>query len=104
SRRRHTTFSRDWSSDVCSSDLPENKYTSCEIMPMLLRSEAVAISFTLIPSMLMLPSETSNNREIKLTSVDLPAPECPTTPSICRSEERRVGKGRRTRGGGCTDN
>src|SRR5690606_39536170 len=25
SRRRHTRFSRDWSSDVCSSDLP--KYT-----------------------------------------------------------------------------
>src|SRR5690606_40057592 len=23
SRRRHTSFSRDWSSDVCSSDLPE---------------------------------------------------------------------------------
>src|SRR5690606_41206839 len=23
SRRRHTRFSRDWSSDVCSSDLPE---------------------------------------------------------------------------------
>src|SRR5690606_39832267 len=24
SRRRHTRFSRDWSSDVCSSDLPRN--------------------------------------------------------------------------------
>src|SRR5690606_40096025 len=24
SRRRHTSFSRDWSSDVCSSDLPEH--------------------------------------------------------------------------------
>src|SRR5690606_40689595 len=24
-RRRHTRFSRDWSSDVCSSDLPESK-------------------------------------------------------------------------------
>src|SRR5690606_39300217 len=23
SRRRHTSFSRDWSSDVCSSDLPQ---------------------------------------------------------------------------------
>src|SRR5690606_20409175 len=30
SRRRHTSFSRDWSSDVCSSDLPS---------PMLLRTE-----------------------------------------------------------------
>src|SRR5690606_40927004 len=25
SRRRHTMFSRDWSSDVCSSDLPGDK-------------------------------------------------------------------------------
>src|SRR5690606_31370563 len=25
SRRRHTSFSRDWSSDVCSSDLPDEK-------------------------------------------------------------------------------
>src|SRR5690606_40376361 len=25
SRRRHTRFSRDWSSDVCSSDLPKNE-------------------------------------------------------------------------------
>src|SRR5690606_40415668 len=24
--RRHTRFSRDWSSDVCSSDLPEERY------------------------------------------------------------------------------
>src|SRR5690606_39465843 len=27
SRRRHTTFSRDWSSDVCSSDLPAGRPT-----------------------------------------------------------------------------
>src|SRR5690606_39677952 len=26
SRRRHTRFSRDWSSDVCSSDLPEFRW------------------------------------------------------------------------------
>src|SRR5690606_40787635 len=26
SRRRHTRFSRDWSSDVCSSDLPPDGY------------------------------------------------------------------------------
>src|SRR5690606_9130028 len=32
SRRRHTRFSRDWSSDVCSSDLGDNVSTD-EIMP-----------------------------------------------------------------------
>src|SRR5690606_39480906 len=32
SRRRHTSFSRDWSSDVCSSDLCDfNTYTSEEL-------------------------------------------------------------------------
>src|SRR5690606_30338502 len=28
SRRRHTRFSRDWSSDVCSSDLKDNPFSS----------------------------------------------------------------------------
>src|SRR5690606_40306371 len=28
SRRRHTSFSRDWSSDVCSSDLPATRRTA----------------------------------------------------------------------------
>src|SRR5690606_39511988 len=32
-RRRHTRFSRDWSSDVCSSDLnPLNKYVSYHLL------------------------------------------------------------------------
>src|SRR5690606_39470378 len=29
SRRRHTRFSRDWSSDVCSSDLHRKRITQC---------------------------------------------------------------------------
>src|SRR5690606_39560460 len=32
SRRRHTSFSRDWSSDVCSSDLGAGKSTLCKIL------------------------------------------------------------------------
>src|SRR5690606_40806097 len=31
SRRRHTIFSRDWSSDVCSSDLPTFTFPSIRI-------------------------------------------------------------------------
>src|SRR5690606_40486393 len=31
SRRRHTRFSRDWSSDVCSSDLSKNRVSYCRI-------------------------------------------------------------------------
>src|SRR5690606_40361246 len=34
SRRRHTRFSRDWSSDVCSSDL--NGFSNCVIWPLLM--------------------------------------------------------------------
>src|SRR5690606_39869586 len=39
SRRRHTRFSRDWSSDVCSSDLPfEGKVAVAEVVLNRLRS------------------------------------------------------------------
>src|SRR5690606_39713180 len=31
SRRRHTRFSRDWSSDVCSSDLNSPLFTRCQV-------------------------------------------------------------------------
>src|SRR6266511_6431801 len=33
SRRRHPSFSRDWSSDVCSSDLPIGAYSAFEVTP-----------------------------------------------------------------------
>src|SRR5690606_9959925 len=33
SRRRHTSFSRDWSSDVCSSDLCLTKHMTCSMHP-----------------------------------------------------------------------
>src|SRR5690606_40178157 len=33
SRRRHTRFSRDWSSDVCSSDLPTPRFEIAEGNP-----------------------------------------------------------------------
>src|SRR5690606_35737404 len=35
SRRRHTRFSRDWSSDVCSSDLRRGNYRSMVLMSQL---------------------------------------------------------------------
>src|SRR5207302_5022860 len=96
SRRRHTRFSRDWSSDVCSSDL-------------------------LLPSFLYLPSPV----EAPEGAFDLPwdaSPDCVVgqyardrgalVPGRLvasakswlshpgRSEERRVGKGGRARVGG----
>src|SRR5690606_40566672 len=78
SRRRHTRFSRDWSSDVCSSDLrdPFGKFLrSCQ--------------------------ETGNLG--KVTVKVLPSPGSlstaivPPCASTNRSEERRVGKECRSR-------
>src|SRR5690606_40594520 len=42
SRRRHTSFSRDWSSDVCSSDLPSRaKASGAYINSALAKTEAL---------------------------------------------------------------
>src|SRR5207249_7082429 len=90
SRRRHTRSKRDWSSDVCSSDL-------------------VVISS---PSNSTWPDVEVRSPVRQLKKVDLPAPFGPIRPrmSPCssvteaastalklRSEERRVGKECRTR-------
>src|SRR5699024_12179119 len=69
SRRRHTRSKRDWSSDVCSSDL-KNDY-SLIILSEKSISELTMISYALIYNLI------SNN--------------------IKRSEERRVGKECRSR-------
>src|SRR6266511_4666267 len=41
SRRRHTRFSRDWSLDVCSSDLLRRRVTSYWSKPLHARTEAM---------------------------------------------------------------
>src|SRR5207302_4969963 len=61
SRRRHTRFSRDWSSDVCSSDLERTV------------------------------------RSLGITNLDKEQRHCPSTRTVrSRSEERRVGKERKS--------
>src|SRR5690606_40122471 len=73
SRRRHTRFSRDWSSDVCSSDLTRSVGHSSRL-------------------------QTRDGRLTK--SLEQTAkPGCKTlrTWPTLRSEERRVGKARRSR-------
>src|SRR5690606_39693308 len=42
SRRRHTTFSRDWSSDVCSSDLSGESAYSAKLTVTLPRSDVAS--------------------------------------------------------------
>src|SRR5699024_11399764 len=87
SRRRHTRSKRDWSSDVCSSDLKpcENlKFKRVEIMKkskFLKKSLAMLLALMLVVAMIPLGAAASTPR---LQQV--------------RSEERRVGK--ECRGGG----
>src|SRR5690606_40751399 len=94
SRRRHTSFSRDWSSDVCSSDLAGGS-------PQLLRDAhhraaraRIGLEFRFASvDRLTDQLETRleglrNNRQITWQLVRL----------ALRSEERRVGKECRTRG------
>src|SRR5690606_40473223 len=75
SRRRHTSFSRDWSSDVCSSDLLAVHFRT----PPVLFDSYLPKLF----EALSLPVPSS----LATASAD-PAPPVPTE----RSEERRVGR------------
>src|SRR5690606_39765555 len=88
SRRRHTRFSRDWSSDVCSSDLGAvpNGSASGPVWSTINRSRNPA----------------AVSREITNASKNV-APPVPVgslwvnSPEKSRSEERRVGKECRSR-------
>src|SRR2546422_4509802 len=45
SRRRHTRCSRDWSSDVCSSDLPIRQYAEDWTLDRILKSSEEAVTY-----------------------------------------------------------
>src|SRR5436309_5564764 len=90
-RRRHTRFSRDWSSDVCSSDLSNqwggvklalvyqymmNRYTSASLTP---------------------PHWFEASAQWTLWACQLPLTNGPKIRKVTRSEERRVGKARKSR-------
>src|SRR5690349_22770477 len=90
SRRRHTRSLRDWSSDVCSSDLGIHHYDSVQI--------GISVGFTAFALMMVaaayecrsetgtiLAGDTFNSRRMNLIAG-------------ARSEERRVGKEGRDRG------
>src|SRR5690606_39599043 len=81
SRRRHTRFSRDWSSDVCSSDLVEDTQARA----------STARCYT---------CRVATERELKFSTSDDHIPSVPELSlalegsglQVARSEERRVGK------------
>src|SRR3712207_7746038 len=82
SRRRHTRYWRDWSSDVCSSDL------NCVISIL-----TTLASTTLHCSGLVNPKSTNEMKEVFYFQHDYNARNDPKL----RSEERRVGKECRSR-------
>src|SRR5699024_11313348 len=82
SRSRHTTSKRDWSSDVCSSDLIEN----------CLRVDIMS----LIPLPVAAPREPAELAPETQPPILFRTPWCRSRP---RSEERRVGEESRMRRG-----
>src|SRR5690606_40834700 len=91
SRRRHTRFSRDWSSDVCSSDL--------EMQARVWLDEASTGNRLSTEALFAVPSEWRIdliNRPLAGLALALYTPRLgPTTPALegtARSGERRVGK------------
>src|SRR5690606_40325042 len=95
SRRRHTRFSRDWSSDVCSSDLMD-----------ILDLYPVGIGGTVVQALVTVFGEDTREEATKLAA-ELRAGGINTELYLQdrnvgrRSEERRVGKGWRGGWGGC---
>src|SRR5437868_9213812 len=85
SRRRHTRSKRDWSSDVCSSDLPTSAEQRLSCRDRLIEfgqhRGQVAIESLVRRAPTSAPSENRNDVEV-----------------VLRSEERRVGKECRSRG------
>src|SRR5256884_6911213 len=87
SRRRHTRCSRDWSSDVCSSDLP---------LKNLFQSAATTASTMQGPLREFYQARVAKGMQPALARLTL-ARKMAAIALILRSEERRVGKECRSR-------
>src|SRR5207237_6408582 len=86
SRRRHTRFKCDWSSDVCSSDLSETSAWK----------EWLTVAVSVIVVRWPMRSMVGRDRRYSAAAAPIKA-----SGQQDRSEERRVGKECRTRGWGC---
>src|SRR5690606_40177204 len=90
SRRRHTRFSRDWSSDVCSSDLLELGLAMLRASGA--REERDVVDSALARLRKLITSLPDNEKYDGLQHAEL------SSGGATRSEERRVGKEGRSRG------
>src|SRR5687768_17692591 len=86
SRRRHTRCSRDWSSDVCSSDLPSSSTSSSTSSS---SSGSPPVTLTTFRAY----SITTDGVDVYMTGIV----EGTLSKISVRSEERRVGKESRSR-------
>src|SRR5437763_8846612 len=89
SRRRHTRYIGDWSSDVCSSDLVCSNSRSITRSPISVRESTTPLRFTK-------STRSAHSRGVSLRTTPLRLTTC-VERSTSRSEERRVGKEYRSR-------
>src|SRR5690606_40392181 len=91
SRRRHTRFSRDWSSDVCSSDLNISialaSSSHAELIEIILKKSRLEMYFDVVVDSRMAGASKPEPDIFLLAAKKLDI----------RSEERRVGKECRSR-------
>src|SRR5690606_41001650 len=99
SRRRHTRFSRDWSSDVCSSDLQAGAdiRTTKDATAVLPRSCGLASGPLTVPACTWYRGFRARNGCSTYRNERVATPQ--EAADRTRSEERRVGKEGSTRGG-----
>src|SRR5690606_40499044 len=92
-RRRHTRFSRDWSSDVCSSDLNVNNVAGTDItnptVSITSPSNGASVSGTV--SINITATDNTGISSV-FYSIDGVVANTKTSAPFSRSEERRVGK------------
>src|SRR5205085_9458280 len=100
SRRRHTRFDCDWSSDVCSSDLDRGAYGELVRLCQPLVYAAALEKLRDGGEAQELAHEAFVRAWYKLAQLREPAAFVGWVRQIARTEERRVGKEGRSRGGG----
>src|SRR5690606_39392238 len=96
SRRRHTRFSRDWSSDVCSSDLVQAALPILGLDTSLYRGWTQIVVY---PGGFLVPRTETDEAGVVHEYVQETSGESWEGGPV-RSEERRVGKECRSRGAG----
>src|SRR5689334_23590707 len=88
SRRRHTRWNCDWSSDVCSSDLPGPPTPRSRLMPPR-RATTGPVPVEAV---------RHTDKRVNIPTADAKDFVSPEDAAVERSEERRVGKEWRSRG------